>query len=179
MVLAATGSTADEAKVGRQINFYLSDGDQEELCRRLDVMGEVLAVMPPFSQPRVDGQAVLPLSRWRPGEHTPMLFRPDDRKKLVFRRSVPGYFVDDMRSPVVEFSRCVTTNDVIRRGRLYYIAEYFNDENQKISKDPDFINWAKKLFKMAKGVCVESRDGVLIGKEAQYMARLGYRFESS
>ena len=163
--------------MGRQVNYYLSDRDQEEFCQRLNSLGGVSAIMPPLSKPTVEGQAIATFARWRPGEHDPVLFRSVDTAKLVFRRSVAGYFIDDMRSPVVEFSRCATTNDTIRRGRLYYIAGYFDDENRKIAKDAHFIDWAKEVFKILKRICVENRNGILIGREAQSMGHLGYRFE--
>lgn len=161
--------------MGRQINFYLSEHDQEEFCRRLDALGGILAILPPLPQPVTNGQSVLTYSHWRPGEYNPVLFRSVDDGKLVFRHSARGYFVDEMRSPVVEFLRCSTDGAELRRGRLYYTAQYFDDNDRKISKDTDFEKWASKIFKIARGVCIGEWDGALIGKEAQSMIQRGYK----
>jgi hypothetical protein len=164
--------------MGRQVNFYFSDSDQAELTRRLDSLGDVMAILPPLSKPMIENQSVSHFTRWKPGEHDPMLYRSSDTEKIVFRRSNPatGYFIDIDRSPVVEFSRCATTNDTIRRGRLYYVAGFLEKNLSKYTKPSEFVDWADKLFKLAKKLGVEIRNGDYIGREALEMEKLGYRF---
>jgi hypothetical protein len=163
--------------MGRQVNFYFSDSDQAEFTRRLDSLGDVVAILPPLSKPMIESQAVSHFTRWKPGEHDPMLYRSSDADKIVFSKPnlATGYFIDIDRSPVVEFSRCATTNDIIRRGRLYYVAGFLEKDLTKYTKPSEFIGWADKLFKLAKKLGVENRNGDYIGKEALEMEKLGYR----
>lgn len=163
--------------MGRQVNFYLSNVDQEELARKLDAMSEMAAALPPFPSPQVRIQTVSQLARWKSGEHDTVLFRPADSALLTFRQSSPelGYFVDLFRSPVIEFSRCIMTNDQILRGRVYYIAGFIEDDHRDFKKPPDFIKWATDVFKIVKKHCVERRDGEYIGREALSLVNLGYR----
>ena len=163
--------------MGRQVNFYLSNGDQEEFTRRLDLVGGVVAAMPPFPSRDIPLRPVSQYNRWRSGEQNPVLFRPTDASELILRRPNPelGYFIELFRSPVIEFSRCVVTNEEILRGRLYYIVGFIEDDLSKFQKSPEFIDWATKIFKIVRKLCVERRDGDYIGKEAFEMEKLGYR----
>ena len=173
----AIGRNVSEMTVGRQINFYLSNGDQEELAMRLDSKGGIVAIMPPLPNTEIHGQAVTQFARWNSGDYDPILFRPSDSRELVLRRSGSemGYMIDLFRSPAIEFSRCITKNDIIIRGRVYYIAGFIDDDYSKITKPPEFVSWAANIFKIVKKLGVERRSGDYIGKEAQSLEKLGYK----
>jgi hypothetical protein len=49
------------------------------------------------------------------------------------------------------------------------------EDLRKYTKPSEFIGWADKLFKLAKKLGVEIRNGDYIGKEALEMEKLGYR----
>ena len=162
--------------MGKQINFYLSNGDQDELTRQLDF--KAVASMPPFPKEEIPIELVSKYARWESEQQTPVLFRCSDSSELVLRRPNPelGYFIDIFRSPAIEFSRCIITNDEILRGRLYYVAGFIENDLSKFKKPLEFIEWATDIFKIVKKLCVEKRNGDYIGKEAQSMEKLGYRF---
>ena len=72
-----------------------------------------------------------------------------DVNKIVFRR-VEGknlYSIDILRSPVIEYSRCYLTEDFIRRGRLYFAKDYYDENGLLIEKDSKFVAWAKRVVK--------------------------------
>ena len=163
--------------MGRQINFYLSNGDQEELARRLDATGCVYAAGPPFESAEIPVQSVSRFARWESGQQDPMLFQYPDARDVVLRRPNPelGYFVDIVRSSAVEFSRCMTTNERISRGRLYYIVGFVDDDFSKFEKPSEFVKWAADLFKIVRKICIEKRKGDYIGREALAMEKHGYR----
>jgi hypothetical protein len=63
------------------------------------------------------------------------------------------YFVDVLKSYVVEFSRggfYANDQENLNRGRLYYTRRYFVSNGETVIKDDCFIDWADKLIKSFK-----------------------------
>jgi hypothetical protein len=71
---------------------------------------------------------------------------------VVLRHISPerGYAVDLSKSPVIEFRRCVMTNECIQRGRLYYIPGYIEDDGRKVMKSKEFMDVTQEVFKIVK-----------------------------
>ena len=160
--------------MGRQVNFYLSEGDQAELVEKFDRLGTVLAVPYSSENPEPARLLVSSFANWIPYLSPPYLFRPEDFEDLVTRRTVMDdpklgvrYFVDDLKSPVVEFWPCIYDDNIIRRGRLYYMPTYYDENSRLIQKSPEFISWATKLFNIVKKSCVRNAQDNYVGKRAQ------------
>ena len=166
--------------MGRQVNFYLSKGDQAELAEKFDRLGTVLAIPYSSATPKSTSLPVSGFAHWIPDLSPPNLFRPEDIDGLVSRRTVMNdpklgvrYFIDIFRSPVIEFSPCVYEDNQIRRGRLYYMPSYYDENSQLIQKPPDFISWATGLFKIIKKGCLRNAEGNYVGKRAQDLISKG------
>lgn len=59
------------------------------------------------------------------------------------------YLIDTLRSPILEMSKCYFDIETksIGRARIYFQSGYYDDNNQWIDKDKDFIAWADDIIK--------------------------------
>jgi hypothetical protein len=79
------------------------------------------------------------------------LLRVVDALEVRFQ-PIPGrnlYRVDSTDSPVVEFSPCRVNNSVMRPGRLFFKARYYEGEKE-VDKSPGFLAWSSWLMARCK-----------------------------
>jgi len=136
----------------RQINFYLTSRDLLGLENQLRTKTEFLIVESVTRQARPE---ILDSLAIRNPEQDRLKICLVQRTKLdeIRLRDVPGQelkFVDELRSPVVEFIRCYETKKKIRAGRLYFVSRYFDPDGHLVSKDSGFVQWADGLLNLAK-----------------------------
>jgi hypothetical protein len=80
------------------------------------------------------------------------LVRPDDVEQVVARH-VPaqGYWsVDALPSPVVEFQRCFFDGKVLRRGRVYFVENYYDSSGVLVQKPEPFRKWAQAVLGLVR-----------------------------
>lgn len=169
---------ANQEMMGRQVNFYLSNGDQIALLKLLSEQLDIAAILPPFNS--LPPQLALPVeyAEWKSGEHGPYFFLKEDYDSISYRQNtVLGerkFFVDSDRSPVVEFLRCVTRGAKIQSGRFFYIPRYFDAAGRKIEKSDDFIRSAQKMFSLTKKFCASKHNFDYVGPEATALQKQGW-----
>ena len=130
--------------MGRQLNFHATAADVAELearIRKLEPMA-VLHARSTTAKPRV-----LPSLSFVEGAE-PLLFyylvREHELPKIVTAH-VPaqGYWaVDVLRSPAVQFHGCYLDNKILRRGRVYYVDGFYNQNGTWVEKSESFRLWA-------------------------------------
>jgi hypothetical protein len=151
--------------MGRQVNFYMNADDQarmneiilsglpEVVVLKREINIQALEFLDTTERKDCDGE-----SYWV------LLARQHDIKKIIidppFMTTVPPFRVRNIvnldLSPVVDYHRCaIRPNEpngpIIQSGRIYYHAEYYtNNYTVKVSKDPEFIKFAQKLFGLFK-----------------------------
>lgn len=138
--------------MGHQINFYLSPRDMLELEKELLSLEETLILHDrsrgPY--PRIVDSTDLVEDGDR--QHFFNFVRTADLDSVVMKEvKTQGYWnIDDLRSPVIEFTRSNFNGELIRRGRLYYIDVYYDDSGKLVGKTPGFDVWAKKVLSKAR-----------------------------
>lgn len=154
--------------MGQQLNFYLTDKDTEM------VEGTIRAIEPvtilhrrsPSPQPRI----LDALCCREDGAHWPFfdLLRPEDLASLSLRHVAgPDYWTTDVRrDPVLEFNRSSCDGKVIRRGRIYFVAAYFDGDGVWTHKDEDFVKWGQKVIRRVRGALFR-HEGFYIGPDAK------------
>lgn len=134
--------------MGHQVNFYLDPVDTASLEQALRTLGplHVLHSRSPGPQPKILDSVTLEENG------KPWLFfclvRPEDMAAVV-TAPVPaqGYWtIDELRSPVVELTRCFFDGATLRRGRLYYVDGYYNANGVWEEKSEAFRTWAKRAL---------------------------------
>jgi hypothetical protein len=95
----------------------------------------------------------------------------------IVTREVPaqGYWaINQIFSPVIEFSLGRFDGEVLRSGRLYYIDSYYDEKKMLVGKPADFIEWSRQLFRKVKRLLMYDKDlGAYLGNEAVEMRDSG------
>jgi hypothetical protein len=134
--------------MGHQVNFYLDPADTAELesvWRSFEPM-IVLHSRSPSEEPL----SVHNVRHVEDGE--PWLYyylvRPDELP-AVRTMHVPAqryWAIDELRSPVIQFSGCFFDDTVLGRGRLYYVDGFYNAAQVWELKPERFRLWAKVML---------------------------------
>ena len=155
--------------MGRQVSFYLTSMDLNELMRSITKCGDFVTLdsRPLHSQPRI-----LPsVERDERGEPSRYFYLT----RSEFLASVKTYkverqdywHVDDGYSPVIELISCFSHERVLKRGRLYFIDHYFDEDGKKVTKPDAFLRWAKCVLGSVKNAMkYDATLGAYIGPDA-------------
>jgi hypothetical protein len=160
----------------RQVNFFLTPNDQAELMGQLAGLGKFvcLAAVSQDSSPRILESAEIK----EMGREPLQIFIALQKNvgDIFFRelRTVTFRSVDVVRSPVIKFSRCYQDERCIRRGRLYVINSYY-DQNAVISKDEEFLKWSDRLISKTRKVLRRLEPLTHIGPEALRLKEAGLK----
>ena len=142
--------------MGRQINFYMSREDQFEIDAVMHAkMPELVVLRHRTTKPElqlVNGTLDNTLE-----VKVMYLALKSQIEEVVFKNesSQDWYHIDQLRSPVIEYSRStMPPNDprgnVLRRGRLYYQPSHFDESDALVHKNPEFLKSAQKIFGLFK-----------------------------
>lgn len=164
---------------GRQFTFFLAPADQVAFEAVLRSVGDIafLEVRPqcpeaievPNSIIRAMGEEDISLLIARRVDMSQILFTPI--------RGRSDFTYDVNKVPVIEFDRCYATSRFIRAGRLYRVDKYWDENRQLVSKPPEFIDWADRLYKLAKASLTKVEQGCYAGTEALELRKKGVAFE--
>jgi hypothetical protein len=153
--------------MGHQVNFYATPADITELQLRISEI-EPMRVL--HSRSATPEPRELPGLNFTEGGQ-PLLFyflvRASDLVHVATRH-VPaqGYWtVDDLRSPVVEFSSCYFDGTILRRGRVYYVDGFYGVDDAWVEKSEIFQSWAKNVLRTTRNF-MRKHETDYIGKDA-------------
>ena len=83
--------------------------------------------------------------------------------------------------PIVEFDRFLMFKTFLRAGRMYRVDKYWNEQRELVSKSPEFIAWADRLYKLVKQSLRKIErvgpQSYFAGEEALALRRSGIPFE--
>jgi hypothetical protein len=94
-----------------------------------------------------------------PGERnearSSQVYLTNDRcgEKIVLNAHDQGYYVDIVKSNVIEFSRggfYPYSDKILHRARLYTVSTYYDGNGQLVDKETAFLEWAARLYKLFK-----------------------------
>ena len=159
----------------KQVNFYTTEADEHLLIGKIRQKVD-FACMPPTSSIEntnsINNEFFL---RNYDKIYTIYLCPPKrcSEVKLLFAKDRGLYYVDQMRSPVVEFVRCYHKDNLLRRGRFYFFTSSYED-GTITKKDQDFIRWGSAILRITKNILsLEKTTGDYYGKEALNLKSLG------
>lgn len=150
--------------MGRQINFFLSSDDQKDFDAFLKTFDDIcfLGYFNKSNSPTIIDDTII-LDQLKDGRRVYIVRKKDLKNiKFSFIEKFNYWLIDDSLSPVLHFDRCISINNDLRSGRLYFEPKYVEnllwDE-----KDVDFIKWS---------------DGI-IAKARRYFKKYKFKYESS
>ncbi len=146
--------------MGRQINFFLHQDDQDEFDKLLKSFGDIL-LLPYFhydNKVATVGDTII--RDLRKEERRVYLIRTKDFNKvrLTHIEKFGYWLVDDDSLPVIHFDRSVTMDNKIQSGRLYFTTDYVDsDKMLMIKKEDDFIKWADNVIKTVRRKLIKQK----------------------
>jgi hypothetical protein len=155
--------------MGRQINYYMTAEDHRAFEERLRRAGDFVAIRHKSKKP---GPQAVDLSSSLDTLYL-YLVRPDDLSAVI-TEEIPArgeYFVRGDLSPVVEHDRCFQGDGFIRPGRLYFEEKYVSKDRRWVAKNEDFIVWARRLLRQARGFFAGRRSSFYYVSEKADAAR--------
>lgn len=164
---------------GKQFTFFLASSDQIVFEEALRASGDI-AFLPDVSKSERPEELltsrVLAMGRERLDL---WIARRTDLFGITFKPigTRDEYSCDPTFAPVIEFGRCYVTDRFIRAGRLYRVDKYWNERSQRVSKPVGFIEWADRLYKLAKASLTKVEQGCYAGAEALELRKRGVAFE--
>jgi hypothetical protein len=151
-------------RMGRQINFFLSADDQKSFDDFLRTFDDTafLAYYNKSNEPTIIDDTIIH-DQLKEGSRV-YLVRKQDLKniKFTFIEKFDYWLIDDSPSPVLHFDRCVSYNNDLRSGRLYFQPKYVVNL-QWVEKNIDFIKWSDSI----------------IAKSCRFFKKYKYKYESS
>lgn len=164
---------------GRQFSFFLGPSDQFAFEEALGTAGDIVFIKDRSSTSRPEEQKSSVIRNPESEPFRVLIARRDDLPNIRFR-SIKGrndFSCDVTFEPVVEFDRFVGGSRFIRAGRLYRIDKYWGDDGKLASKPDAFIEWADRLYKLAKASLTKVEQGCYAGAEALELRKKGVAFE--
>ena len=139
--------------MGRQINFFLHQDDQADFDRLLKTLGDIV-LLPYYHYDNKVSVIEDTIIRDIPKEGRRVyLIRRSDFKHIPLTHIEKfGYWlVDDHTLPIIHFDRCVTKDDKIEKGRIYFQPDFVDTKEMRmIKKSDDFIKWADNVIKTVR-----------------------------
>jgi hypothetical protein len=160
----------------RQLNFFLTQADQERLIKTLLEIEDfsIVESIALGKLPKIlESASIKEMGNER---LKVFLLNNGDMKNLVLTEypNQPYKFVDVVRSPAIEFVRCYVEENIIRRGRFYFVKEYIDNGVPKKKPDP-FLEWGNQLLKLCRMHLIQSADNlVYLGPEALKLKERGW-----
>ncbi len=133
-----------------QINFYLTKEDMLEVDAFIQEKG-ISIIQERNSSTKIETiNSLGNLDMCKKKGSLLTLPKEMDSIKSTFINKQNYYTVDIISSPVIEISPSFIYNNILSRGRLYYIKTYYNENNQYVDKPSEFLQTASELFKWIK-----------------------------
>ncbi|RKH46203.1 hypothetical protein [Corallococcus sicarius] len=152
--------------MGRQIALCLLDSDLELLEGELR-KGEDFRIIQDLSDRPEATEAVGGLRQQR---QMAFLVLTKDLPHVRLR-PIPGktsYYVDQLTSPVIEFSACWWNGSEMRPGRLFFDPKPYFEGTTQVEKPEGFLKWSNWIMATSRKVLTFDREtGALWGAEAR------------
>ncbi len=154
--------------MSHQLNFYITPGDTDALEAVIRAVDDIYVVPSRFPD---KAPQIVPSLRWqRDGVPWLLYFLVRSSDYASLRTSYverQGYWtLDELRSPVIEFTGSFFDGEILRRGRVYYQDGYWGPSDEWIEKPEEFRRWGKTLFSRIRRSLVR-QDSEYIGKDAK------------
>jgi hypothetical protein len=134
--------------LGRQSSILVTNDDLRELEAMLLKRGDVVLLSDKFNEGR---NTLLPLEALElahPGKESLFCYLAPASTAapniVIHTTSDVRVDVEIDQSEIIELWRSYCFGDVIRRGRFFYTARYYEAGNF-YDKDPEFVSWAAKV----------------------------------
>jgi hypothetical protein len=166
---------------GHQFSIFLGPSDQADLEEAIRASGDIAFINDWPLSPKPEEIETSVIRDFGKESFKTLIARRADLADIEFHpiRGREEFSCDPTLAPVIEFSRFpfVVAGRFIRAGRLYRIDKYWSEDGKLVSKPDAFIEWGKRLYKLAKKSLFKVEQGCFAGKEALAFRKAGVAFE--
>jgi hypothetical protein len=166
--------------MGRQIEFYFSEDDEQEFLRQIESAEITFLRFRELVSVRYEEVRLAEFSETSGSEQQVLICHRSDLECLKYWGSASDmYMVNILDSPVIEFSRSGLTRDSNRllSGRLYYEHRYWTKDaagNDVImEKSEELEKLYSRLVRWIKKYCKRLPGGYYIGPHAMKLHQNG------
>jgi hypothetical protein len=164
---------------GRQFSFFLALADQVGFQEAIQALGDVVFLhsRSPTAIPEECSSTIV--TKFGETPLRVLIARRADLAQIKFR-PISGrneWTCDVITQPIIEFDRSFVSDKSIAAGRLYRVDKYWGDDGKLLSKPDSFIEWANRLYKLAKASLTKVEQGCYAGAEALELRKKGVAFE--
>jgi hypothetical protein len=155
--------------MGRQVNFYVSNKDANLMLSDIRKVEPVylLHSRSPESQPNILDSEEIPECELP----SPLflLVREADLKNLEmsFVSRQAYWTIDTTKACVMEFDTGYSDGKIMRRGRLYCVDSFYNQNRELIQKPEEFRRWTRSVLRICKKRLTK------LGPESEYAGYIG------
>ena len=150
--------------MGRQINFFLCSSDQKDFDEFLKTFDNVyfLAYYNKTDKPTIIEDTIIQ-NHLKEGSRVYIVRKQDINEiKFMYIEKFNYWLIDDISSPVLHYDLCLTIDNYIHSGRLYFQPK-FVENLQWVEKNYDFVKWSD---------CI-------ISKTRRFLKKYRYKYEST
>lgn len=150
--------------MGRQINFFLSSKDEIEFDEFLKKFEDIcfLAYYNETNKPTIIENTIIRNSL-KNGRRIYVVRKQDiDKVKFEYIENFNYWLIEDHSSPILHYDICLTFDNHIQSGRLYFEPKYVENLNW-VEKDFDFVKWSDYI----------------ISKTRRFLKKHRYKYENS
>jgi hypothetical protein len=138
----------------RQVNFYLTPSDQEELEKELRKVGDFIVLRDdaPFGKIAILKDMKISNMKDIGNESSCVYLARNEDVKSITLNTIQGKSYkafDEFKSPIVQFIRCRYIDRTLREGRMYVINSY-STNNIIVKKEESFLKWSSALFMIVR-----------------------------
>lgn len=152
--------------MGRQANFFINRADELSLVAAVQEKVPLEFFYTRFPEKQKRAFSVLQDLSTVYADSSLSCFNTDLTPNIILKyyANLPAYIVDNINSDVIEFSRCVTRDGRLTRGRFWF---------EPSGKRKEFVDWADKVFRITKKHLKKLPQGDYIGPDtlSQYKAK--------
>jgi len=154
--------------VGRQVAFYMTAADEEEILRFLRERGDIAVIPYSYASAGFPELPVLPAPESREHWYTLYLVSRSELGKIRYRPVKEGLFtVDPTESPVVEWGRSMQRGTKLKEGRFWIGGTPASRTERAVALYEDLRKWLKKNYTRSE------RGGIFVGPDAARWAARG------
>ncbi len=150
--------------MGRQINFFLHPDDQKDFNDFLKSFDDIcfLSYYHKTNNPTIIDD-ILIRDHVKEGDRVHLIRKQDLKNiRLHYIEKFNYWLINNTSSPVLDFDQCITWENDLRSGRLYFQPRFV--ENMLwVDKNPDFVKWSD----------------LIISKTRKYFKKYRYKYENS
>ncbi len=160
--------------MGRQVNFFMHPEDENVFLDFLKTTGDVAYIpLPQKSMHLQTSDKITPRNHPDCWLRVYLLLKTYSDDVIMEEVKSQRYWLIDEFSPVIQFRRCFFDGKILRRGRLYFVTSYYDEQGEKVSLPEPFLKWGARILSWIR------KNYIKVTKDSYYTSPSALAFQKS